>query len=63
MGGQVKLPFLGPLYLPYLSRKYPMGLQQADKLDRWVYTTRGVGLTVPFRFNCRPEITLLTLRK
>jgi len=32
-----------------------------DTMDRWVYTTRGVGLTVPFRFNYRPEITLLTI--
>ena len=60
-GGQVVLPFKGPPYLPYLGRKYPQGLQRIQDSDRWVYTTRGVGLTVPLRFNCRPEISVLTL--
>lgn len=62
-GGQVSLPFTGPLYYPYLAKKYSMGLNQVSGIDRWVYTTRGVGSTVPLRFSCRPEISLLTLRK
>jgi len=61
-GGQVNIPFMGPPILPYLGRKYPMGLQHVSGMDRWVYTTRGVGLTLPIRFNCKPEVTLLTLR-
>jgi len=61
-GGQVSLPFTGPLYYPYLAEKYPMGLNRVSGLDRWVYTTRGIGITVPLRFNCRPEISILTLR-
>jgi predicted MPP superfamily phosphohydrolase len=29
-----------------------------------VYTNRGVGvITPPVRFNCRPEVTLLTLAR
>jgi uncharacterized protein len=60
-GGQVVIPFYGPLVLPYLGRKYPSGLYKVGGM--WQYTTRGVGMTEPaVRFNCRPEITVLTLR-
>ena len=60
-GGQVRLPFYGALILPYLGKKYPIGLAQAGAM--WVYTNRGIGVvSPPVRFNCRPEITLLTLR-
>jgi len=61
-GGQVSLPFIGSLYYPYLAEKYPLGLNRISGTDRWVYTTRGVGITVPLRLNCRPEVSLLTLR-
>jgi predicted MPP superfamily phosphohydrolase len=61
-GGQVRLPGLGPLILPKWGRKYPIGLQRAG--ETWVYTSRGVGLvSPPIRFNCPPEIALLTLRR
>ena len=61
-GGQVRLPGLGPLILPKWGRKYPIGLQRAG--GTWVYTSRGVGLVPPpIRFNCPPEIALLTLRR
>lgn len=60
-GGQVRLPFWGPLTLPRFGVKYPMGLARAGNFTQ-VYTTRGVGvLPPPVRFNCPPEITLLTL--
>jgi predicted MPP superfamily phosphohydrolase len=59
-GGQIRLPGIGPLLLPVLGRKYPMGLYKVR--DTWVYTNRGLGVTrPPLRFNCRPEITLFTL--
>lgn len=59
-GGQVRLPFYGPLILPYLSWKYPMGLYNVSGM--WLYTNRGLGTTnVPVRVNCAPEITELTL--
>jgi len=59
-GGQVRLPLIGPLILPILGRKYPMGLYRVG--DMWVYTNRGLGMAnPPVRFNCPPEITLLTL--
>jgi predicted MPP superfamily phosphohydrolase len=60
-GGQIRVPGIGPLLLPILGRKYPMGLYRVR--DTWLYTNRGVGVThPPVRLNCRPEITLLTLR-
>lgn len=61
-GGQVRLPLLGAPLLPLWGQKYPIGLQRVG--DTWVYTNRGLGvIDPPLRFNCRPEVTLLTLRK
>ena len=61
-GGQMRLPGLGPLMLPILGRKYPMGLYRVR--DTWLYTSRGLGVVPPtVRFNCRPEITLFTLTR
>ena len=61
-GGQVRLPFAGPLALPALGRKYPAGLYEVEKMP--LYVTRGIGLLPPLvRFNCPPEVTLLTLRR
>jgi uncharacterized protein len=68
-GGQVRLPLVVPgadgqyTYAPILpkyGRRYPIGLRQINQ--RQVYTNRGLGVwPVPFRFNCRPEITLFSL--
>jgi uncharacterized protein len=61
-GGQVRLPFLPPLYLPDLGKKYVWGLYKIGALT--LYTNRGIGtFGVPVRWNCPPEITLLTLRR
>lgn len=61
-GGQVRLPLIGPPLLPPLGRKYPMGLQRIHNTSSFVYTNVGIGLIAPpFRFRCRPEVTLLTL--
>ncbi len=60
-GGQIRLPFAGATYLPPLARKYPNGLRRLGPLT--LYTNRGLGTVVlPVRFNCPPEVTLLTLR-
>lgn len=59
-GGQIRVPFLPPLYLPPLARKYVLGRYQVGRLC--LYTTAGLGtIGVPMRLNCPPEITLLTL--
>jgi predicted MPP superfamily phosphohydrolase len=61
-GGQVRLPFLPPFYLPTLAKKYYWGAYQIGPLA--LYTNAGLGtIGVPMRLNCPPEITLLTLRR
>lgn len=60
-GGQIRLPILGPLRLPPGGRKYVEGLFRLGAT--LLYVNRGIGsVGVPFRFDCRPEITLFTLR-
>ena len=59
-GGQVRLPFLPALHLPQLGRKYVEGLFRLGRTQ--LYVNRGVGtVDLPFRFNCPPEIAVLTL--
>ncbi len=60
-GGQVIIPLRGPLVLPTYGKKYPLGRYQVGTMIQ--YTTRGLGTVHPaVRFNCRPEITVFTLR-
>ena len=60
-GGQVRIPFLGPLYLPDLAKKYVLGTYQVGPLP--LYTNAGIGtVDAAVRFNCPPEVTLITLR-
>lgn len=59
-GGQVRLPGIGALVLPRFGKKYDLGLYRVG--DTWLYTNRGLGVVgPPIRFNCRPEITEITL--
>ena len=61
-GGQVRLPFFGAMYVPPLGRKYIEGLFHLEN-GLQLYVNRGIGTVgVPFRFDCRPELTLITLR-
>jgi hypothetical protein len=60
-GGQVRLPLLGAMHLPPGGRKYVEGLFELGSVQ--LYVNRGIGAVgLPFRFNCRPEITRLRLR-
>jgi uncharacterized protein len=60
-GGQVRLPFVGALHLPPGGRKYVEGWFEMGNVQ--LYVNRGIGAVgVPFRFNCRPEITRFRLR-
>ncbi len=61
-GGQIRLPFLGPLAVRIsLGRKYAEGLHRFGNTA--LYVTRGIGTAlVPVRFLCPPEITLIKLR-
>jgi predicted MPP superfamily phosphohydrolase len=61
-GGQVRIPFVRPLWLPPLAKKYIWGLYKIGGLT--LYTNPGLGTVgIPVRMNCPPEITLLTLRR
>jgi len=59
-GGQLRLPLIESLFLPPLSRSYPSGLYRVGGM--FLYTNRGIGSHPNLRFNCRPEITVFTLR-
>jgi uncharacterized protein len=60
-GGQVRLPFLGPLILPPMGLKYPEGHYRFNQMQ--LYVNRGIGTVgLPFRLNCPPEITVITLQ-
>jgi predicted MPP superfamily phosphohydrolase len=59
-GGQCKPPFLPPPVLPVRNRRYTSGEFQLAG-NRRLYISRGVGHSVPVRFNVRPEATLFDL--
>ena len=60
-GGQVRLREPRRAYtLPFLGRKYDMGLYRVA--DAWLYTNRGIGTVIaPIRVNCPAEVTEFTL--
>jgi predicted MPP superfamily phosphohydrolase len=61
-GGQFCLPLVGALTLPRLGEKYVAGWFQLGRMQ--LYVNRGIGTVgLPFRLNCPPEITLMTLRR
>jgi predicted MPP superfamily phosphohydrolase len=61
-GGQVRLPFLRPLFLPELAKKYVWGQYQVRGLT--LYTNPGIGtVQIPVRWNCPPEVTHITLKR
>jgi uncharacterized protein len=60
-GGQIRLPFLGPLVLPPMGKKYAEGFFHLGNMQ--LYVNRGIGAVgIPFRLNCPPEITIFTLQ-
>ncbi len=60
-GGQIRLPFLGPLILPPMGLRYPEGHYRFNNMQ--LYVNRGIGTVgLPFRLNCPPEITVITLQ-
>lgn len=63
-GGQVKIPFFGPLVIPPFAQKYPEGLYTLGPEKQLnLYVNRGIGTTrLPFRFMSIPELTVFTLK-
>jgi predicted MPP superfamily phosphohydrolase len=61
-GGQVRPPNRPPYFLPYLGKKYDLGLYRVNQM--WLYTNPGIGMiSVPYRYNCPPEVTEFTLQR
>lgn len=59
-GGQVRLPFYGPVVIPFGVDEYDLGLFRTRSGP--LYVGAGIGwFTMPLRFNCRPEITLFEI--
>jgi uncharacterized protein len=59
-GGQVRIPFYGPIMVPYAVDEYDLGLFQTEAGP--LYVNPGIGwFPVPIRFNCRPEITVIEI--
>lgn len=59
-GGQIRFPFVPPMFLPTLGQIYVEGMFRLGNTQ--MYVNRGIGaVLVPVRLNCRPEITQFTL--
>ena len=59
-GGQIRLPFYGALAVPWGVGRYDLGLFETPGGP--LYVNAGIGTyRIPYRFNCRPEITVVTL--
>jgi uncharacterized protein len=61
-GGQCKAPWLRPPILPVRNKRYVAGAYELAA-GRQMYINRGLGYLHRVRFNCRPEITVFTLRQ
>lgn len=59
-GGHVRLPLLGPFTRPRFGERYVMGRYQVGAMA--LYVSRGLG-GAPLRLLCRPEATIVTLRR
>ncbi|MCS7265533.1 MAG: metallophosphoesterase [Armatimonadetes bacterium] len=62
-GGQIRLPFLGPLYIRarYIRKDLAWGMHELGNGAK-VITTSGIGTTrLPIRFLCPPEVVGVTV--
>jgi hypothetical protein len=60
-GGQVRIPGLGPFFLPRGSGDYPWGWYEQD--GAWMFVSRGLGWSVaPVRWGAPPEVAMIELR-
>jgi predicted MPP superfamily phosphohydrolase len=58
-GGQFRVPLVGTPFAPVRDKRFVKGLHSWE--NRWIHITKGVGNLHGMRFNCRPEISLVTL--
>ncbi|MCA1029861.1 metallophosphoesterase [Bacillus timonensis] len=63
-GGQIQLPFIGPIVTPPLATDYYEGKYEIGPTAMPLFVNRGLGTTrLPFRFMSKPEISIYTLKK
>jgi predicted MPP superfamily phosphohydrolase len=61
-GGQVRFPVIGSVFVPSCyGRRYDCGTFHEPPTV--LHVSRGLGGQQPLRYNCRPEVTLIVLRK
>jgi predicted MPP superfamily phosphohydrolase len=60
-GGQVRIPFYGPIMVPFDVDEFDLGLYQTKAGPLYVNSGIGYIYTYNFRFNCRPEITVIEI--
>ena len=58
-GGQLSLPFVGEPFAPIRDRRFVRGLYRWE--NRWLHVSAGVGSLHTARFNCRPEVSVLSI--
>jgi predicted MPP superfamily phosphohydrolase len=59
-GGQVRIPFYGPIVVPFNTGKYDLGLFQTQAGP--LYVSSGIGwFFMNIRFRCRPEIVVFEI--
>ena len=63
-GGQIQIPFYGPLVTPPFAEKYVEGFYTVgSESNLTLYVNRGLGTTrLPFRFLSQPELAVFTLK-
>lgn len=61
-GGQIRLPVFGSMFLPSMyGRRYDAGAFEVP--PSLLVVSRGLSGEHPVRYNCPPEVSLITLRK
>jgi predicted MPP superfamily phosphohydrolase len=59
-GGQVRIPGYGAIAVPWGVGRYDLGYFETNSGP--LYVNAGIGTyRIPWRFNCRPEITVLSI--
>ncbi|HEV2127816.1 MAG TPA: metallophosphoesterase [Thermomicrobiales bacterium] len=59
-GGQIRIPGLVDAAVPRLGKRYPLGRYEVQGMP--LYVSSGVGMyRPPVRFNCPPEVVIITL--
>jgi predicted MPP superfamily phosphohydrolase len=61
-GGQIRFPVIGSMLVPSVhGRRYDCGT--FDEPPTIMHVSRGISGEHPVRYNCLPEVTLITLRR